>query len=234
MFIKNFIKRYMEQLDAGSTSGGGVNTSTPADAAVDAPAGTAPDAQGNPEQKTAEQQADAPKDGDKPEAKAEDGKPAAKADAPQGAPEKYEFKLGEGQELDPDVQSTFEATARELNLPQEAAQKLVETMAPKIQAAQKAVFDRVQTEWETTAKADKEYGGKDFAANLSVAKAALDRFGSPELKTFLNESGLGNHPEMVRMMFKAGKAISPDKVVPGSQGNAPQRDKAKTLYPNSK
>ena len=67
---------------------------------------------------------------------------------------------------------------------------------------------------------DKEFGGPALAENLSVAKKALDAFGTAELRTLLNESGLGNHPEIVRLFFRAGKAISEDRVVTGSTGQA--------------
>jgi hypothetical protein len=69
-------------------------------------------------------------------------------------------------------------------------------------------------------KQDKEFGGPALAENLSVAKKALDAFGTAELRTLLNESGLGNHPEIVRLFFRAGKAISEDRVVTGSTGQA--------------
>mgnify|MGYP000700477353 CR=1 FL=1 len=67
----------------------------------------------------------------------------------------------------------------------------------------------------------------------AVAKKALDTFGTPEFRTLLNESGLGNHPEMIRMMFRAGKAISEDKFVPAGSGSPKgAKDAANALYPN--
>lgn len=225
--FNNLFRRYMEQLD-GQSSSGGANTTTPDAAPGAAPdAGTVPDPAGAPDNAAPENKVDESKPGDKPD----ETKPK---DEPQGAPEKYDLKLADGTALHPDVQTQFEATARELNMSQESAQKLVEAMAPKIAATQAAAMEAMQTEWTTAAKADKEFGGPQFDANLAVAKTALARFGSPELTTFLNESGLGNHPEMIRMMYKAGKAISEDKHVPGRQAAAPQRDMAKSLYPNSK
>jgi hypothetical protein len=53
-----------------------------------------------------------------------------------------------------------------------------------------------------------------------VAKKALDAFGTAELRSLLNESGLGNHPEVIRFMFRAGKAISEDSMVTGTKGEA--------------
>lgn len=222
--------------EAGNESSvGGSNTnaapSAPSGETTPPADGTAPGEAGGEQQQslTPEQQAQA--DADKVAA---DKAAADAAKAKEGAPEKYEFKLPEGQTLHPDVQSQFEAVARELNMPQEAAQKLVEAMAPKIAAAQQAAFEQVRTGWTDAVKADPELGGDKLDANLAIAKKAMDRFGSPELKTYLNETGLGDNPELVRFFFKAGKAISEDKHVPGSSGNAAPRDHARTLYPNSK
>lgn len=177
---------------------------------------------------TPEQQADA----DKATADAKAAEDASKA-KPEGAPEKYEFKLPEGQVMDAGVQAQFEAVARELNMPQEAAQKLLETMSPKIQEAQAAQMIKVREGWVAEMKADKDLGGSKLDENLAVAKKAMDTLATPGFKTFLNESGLGDHPEMVRLLVKAGRAISEDK--PSGQGNgaANPRQIAKTLYPSS-
>lgn len=160
-------------------------------------------------------------------------------DAPQGAPEKYEFTAPEGKEFDAEVIGQFSDIAKELNLSQEAAQKLVETMGPKIAERQMAQVEMVRNEWAQQAQADKEYGGEKLQENLAVAKKALDSFGTPELRALLNESGLGNNPEVIRFMFRAGKAISEDTYVGNSTGAAnkssgPQdfNAKANALYSN--
>lgn len=49
-----------------------------------------------------------------------------KEETPPGAPEKYAFTAPEGQELDTSALAQFEPVARELNLTQEQAQKLVD------------------------------------------------------------------------------------------------------------
>lgn len=142
-------------------------------------------------------------------------------EAPQGAPEKYEFQRQVADaptELDNAVVEKFSEVAKELNLSQEAAQKVLDKMAPVIQARQAEQIEAVRKEWGETSAADKEFGGEKLAANLDVAKKALDSFGTPELRALLHESGLGNHPEVIRFMFRAGKAISEDTYVGSSQG----------------
>lgn len=158
-------------------------------------------------------QDDKPADGDKPADKPDD-----KEQKQEGAPEKYEFKAGEGVELDTEALKDFEPVARDLNLTNEQAQKLVDAY-PKILAGvqqRQAEAWQKQTEgWAETVKADKEIGGDKLTANLSAAQRALEQFGDPELKEYLDSTGLGNHPALVKAFIKVGKAMSEDKVVTG-------------------
>lgn len=157
---------------------------------------------------------------------ADQDKPAEKV----GAPEKYEFKAAEGQKFDDSVLEQFSEVARELDLPQDAAQKVLDKMAPVLQARQAEVVEKMRTEWADTAKTDKEFGGEKLNENLSVAKKALDQFATPELRTLLNETGLGNHPEVIRMFYRAGKAISEDQSFVSGRPMASKQDKAAVLY----
>ncbi|HBY4759123.1 TPA: peptidase [Klebsiella pneumoniae] len=149
----------------------------------------------------------------------------------EGAPEKYEFQAGEGVELDAEALKDFEPVARELNLTNEQAQKLVDAY-PKIlagvQQRQAEAWQAQTEEWAATVKADKEIGGDKLTANLGVAQRALDTFGTPALKEYLNGTGLGNHPELVKAFVKVGKAMSEDGVVTGKESG--QRSAAEVLY----
>jgi hypothetical protein len=135
----------------------------------------------------------------------------------QGAPEKYEFVAPEGQEFDAEFIKAYEATARELDLPQDKAQKIIDKISPVLQERQIAQLNAIRAEWAESSRTDKEFGGEKIEENLAVAKKALDQFGSPELKDLMNKSGLGNHPEMIRFFYRAGKSISPDTFVGGTK-----------------
>ena len=143
----------------------------------------------------------------------------------EGAPDKYEFndKVADAPEvLDPEVLTAFGEVAKELDLPQDAAQKVLDKVAPVIQARQAEQVEQARTEWAESSKSDDEFGGENLNANLEVAKTALDAFGTDPLKQLLSESGLGNHPEVIRFMYRAGKAISEDSYVGNSQGANPK------------
>ena len=142
-------------------------------------------------------------------------------DVPEGAPDKYEFnnKVADApDELDPEVLTAFGDVAKELNLPQDAAQKVLDKVAPVIQARQAKAIEETKVDWANQSKSDQEFGGESLTDNLNVAKASLDTFGTDALKSLLQETGLGNHPEVIRFMYRAGKAISEDSYVGNSEG----------------
>ncbi|HIF6607538.1 peptidase [Serratia sp. TKO39] len=143
------------------------------------------------------------------------------------APEKYEFTPPEGQELDANALAVFEPIAKELGLSQEQAQKLVD-IYPQIQQQQAEAWSKQVADWGEQVKADKEIGGDKFNASVGAAQRALDQFGNPELREYLNASGLGNHPALVRFCAKVGKAMAEDTFVVPNQGG--QRSAADILY----
>lgn len=163
-----------------------------------------------------------------PQDNAADG---AKDGDAQPATEYADFSVPEGVSVDSDVLGEFKAAAKELNLSQEAAQRLAD-LSSKMVVKQQEQFRQTQAEWIESAKSDKEFGGDKFNESLSSAKAALDAFASPELRQLLNQSGLGNHPEVIRTFVRIGKQISVDgSIVRGMKADHPS-DPAKRLFPN--
>lgn len=144
-------------------------------------------------------------------------------------PEAYELQMPEGIELDKVAADEFTAIAKDLKLDQPTAQKLAD-IAAKQQQRQVEAHAKMVEGWVEQVKADKELGGDKLQENLGIARAALDKFGSPELKAMLNDSGIGNHPAVIRAFFSIGKAISEDRIVTSTPaGNAV--DPAKKMFP---
>jgi len=164
------------------------------------------------------------------------GKPAESD--PAAKPVEYgEFAGAEGVTLDQDALGEFKALAGDAKLTQEQAQKVVDIgvkLQQKWAAQQTQTMEAARTQWAEASNTDKEFGGEKLAENLAVAKVALDKFGSPELKQLLNDSGLGNHPEVIRFFYRAGRAISDDRVIGGGNGPGPAIDPANVLFPSMK
>lgn len=143
------------------------------------------------------------------------------------APIDYKFETPEGVTFDEARLGEFTEIAKDLKLPKEAAQKVLDLAVKHEQARAEAFANQVQ-KWADEVKADKELGSTE---NLAAAVKAVDAFGTPELKELLNSTGMGNHPEVVRLMAKIGKAISEDKLIAGrTGGNVAPRDLASVLY----
>jgi len=161
----------------------------------------------------------------------ETGKPPAKP----AVPEKYDLKLPEGSLLEPSAVEQISSFAKEQGLSNEAAQKLLERESKSFASyveKQKTELVKQTAEWLEAAKTDKEIGGEAFGQNAELAKRVVERYGSESFKKALNESGLGNHPELVRFVARIGKAMSEDQlVIPGTQSGGP-KSAADTLYPN--
>lgn len=169
--------------------------------------------------------------------KAED---KAKADAEEkrklnfGAPEKYEFKKADGKPApDAELATELSNVAKEFDLSQAAAQRvydLGQKLVDKHVGTLQAQIEQTRNDWATQTKADKEVGGDQIDANLAVARKAME-LGTPELKKVLNETGLGNHPEIVRWMYRVGKTLKQDEHISGNRSTE-NRD-ARSYYPNS-
>lgn len=169
--------------------------------------------------------------GDEPtKTEGEEGKP--KTEEVKGAPEKYEFKAPEGQDFDPEVIGAYSEIAKELNLPQEAAQKIIDKIAPVMAQKQERVLGEAVKAWTESSRADKEYGGEKFDENLGVAKKALSEFSTPELRKLLGNTNLQHHPEVLRLFYRVGKAISEDRIVTGKAGQSTEKSVAQRLFPN--
>lgn len=155
-----------------------------------------------------------------------------KTDAESEVPEKYDFKPPEGMEYDQETIDIYAEAAKEAGLSQEKADIILGKIAPHLAQQQIKAVEKASAEWEAASRADPEFGGDKLNENLSVAAKAIEQFATPELKTLLNESRLGNNPEVIRLFYRVGKAISEDGFV--SATGSPQTSDARALFPNTK
>lgn len=173
------------------------------------------------------EQAPATTEGDKPDESA-DAKPA------DVVPEKYEFTLPEGFVLDEQVLEQATPILKEIGLTNEKAQKVANLFAQirqsEAQAMQQSI-EKQQSDWIKSVESDKEFGGANFKANIQIARQGLSQFATPELRQFLEDTGLGSHPEVVRLCYRVGKALAEDKT-PNANNTAGGTEKtaAQVLY----
>lgn len=186
---------------------------------------TAREAAETPEQKVAREEAEAKA--------AKEGEKDERYGAPEGNADYADFVLPDGVELDTEGATELKAIAKELNLSQASAQKMVDLALAK-QARDAAVgaaqMEGIRKGWQDATRADKEFGGDKLNASLAVAQKALKQFGSPELNELVVGAGLGDHPEFIRLLVNVGNATSEAPIVNG--GPSVTQDAASVMYPN--
>lgn len=161
----------------------------------------------------------------------QDGNQPAEGTAPRQDPPSYDnLKLPENCSAAPETLEAFKTLAREINLTEEQAQKLVEYEASlAARGADEADEEKRQT-LERWAEQTRTLYGAKLEEELSYALRAADAFGGPDFRALLEDTGLGNHPVIIRTLAGIGKAVSED-VFPGGHPAAP-RDKtfSEALY----
>jgi hypothetical protein len=145
---------------------------------------------------------------------AEAQKPAGeKTTAPKA--EDFAVKAPEGATVDEVAVKAFQETLADANLsPAERAQRLFDQHQAALKAATEApvqLWLKTQTEWVAAVKADAELGGANFDTMQSTIAKAIDSIGGAEAQKMRDAfifTGAGNQPEIVRLMYRMGKALT--------------------------
>lgn len=146
-------------------------------------------------------------------------------------PEKYDLKVPDGSNADAGLVERATAIAREWGLSNEVAQKLLDrevartaetttattaavdaAKAEQLTALQPggAVWKEQETQWQTQSLADAEIGGspEKLKASVDLAMKVVNKFATDDTKKFFNDTGLGNHPELVRVFSRIGRQMA--------------------------
>lgn len=149
---------------------------------------------------------------------------------------KYELTMPEGVEVDQEllaaVAPSLQAKGYTRREAQELTDKFVELQTQREKTRLENWGKTVQG-WADKAKTDQDIGGDKWDATVNASRRAVDKLGTPELREYLNASGGGNHPELIRFMAKVGAMISEDRPASGGAGGAGKpADPAHVLFPN--
>lgn len=140
------------------------------------------------------------------------------------------FTLPDGYSADEELSGEFSQAARELNLNQKGAQRMVD-LASKL--VQKQV-----SQWAThvkgladSARTDPDIGGAKFEPTVKAARGVITRFGNPAFRSMLDQYGVGSHPEMIRFLSKIGASLSETPAVTGQTAAAVSKSLPDLMYP---
>lgn len=123
-----------------------------------------------------------------------------------------DLTLPDGAAVDQTQMAKYKDLAKNLNLKPEAAQAILDFEAERLSAGAAAAA----AAWQEQVK--QEHGDK-LPLVLATCAKAIDQFGGDELRTLLDQTGLGNHPLLVKAFYKAGTLMKEDKSV-SSNGTA--------------
>ena len=182
-------------------------------------------------------------DGDKGAGGDEEGSIAGNAgDKPPlqlaGAPEAYDVKAPEGMPFDKEVFDAVAEDFKAMDLSNDAAQRVVDLYAGKVlpllksraeagaEAAQLERAAQIRKTWADEARADPEIGGANFEQTVDACAQVWDRFGIKKgegVRQLLDESGLGNHPDILRFLSRVSKGTGEGQFVPSDGAGADNR-----------
>lgn len=134
------------------------------------------------------------------------------------APDKYEFKrpeVPENVKYDEELETAFRGMAHKAGLSTRQAQAVLEQFTTFSQERLGNFTKQMET---GVGELKKEWGAK-FDANVGAAARTVKELGGDEIVALLNETGLGNHPAMIKFFAKLGEATSEDSLIIGDNAN---------------
>jgi len=165
------------------------------------------------------------------------------------------FKLPEGVTLDSTKADGFQKMLGQFEIDSKAdhgrvqalGQQLIDTFTAEMQTfATKQTeqlvnqFNDQRKAWVDSFKADPVFGGQNAPATVKAAGALIEQYGGTaeevaELRQALRVTGLGDHPAVIKLFARAGKALAQEgKPVPATVPKSPSiASKTSKRYANS-
>ena len=116
----------------------------------------------------------------------------------------------------PEQTEYFRGLAHQLGLNNQQAQALFDAHQQTIDGMQNQdaeAFEQFEVE---NLKALQAEWGDNFNSNLELARRAFMNFATPEAVEVLEKTGLGNHPEILKLFSQVGSILQEDSILPGS------------------
>lgn len=144
------------------------------------------------------------------------GRPVGNEENGYGYTFKDPEKLPEGVVKDDQMEKYFRKSMHEAGLTQKQADQLynsqINYMGEHVTQG-KTKQETTEKEWDKSLRQD---FGLAYTEQMEAAKQAVEQFGTDELRTYFDQSRLGNHPEMVKFAAKVGTMVMES----GSMGKA--------------
>jgi hypothetical protein len=160
------------------------------------------------------------------------------------APETYDLVLPKDAALTDASRERIAAIARARGLSNDAAQDVLNAANAEVRAALDAQAEawkpgegpewkRRDDGWKADALKDPDIGGspEKLAKSVELGQAALTRFGEAAMTEFLQTTGLGSHPAVIRLLAKIGKAMAEPTTAASGTPIGGAKSLAERMYP---
>jgi hypothetical protein len=205
-----------------------------------APAAETPEEDKNPDD------AEKPAEGDKKEEASQSVEPAP-------LPTYEPFTLPDGVQIDDKTLGEFTTELGEIERltgadhakMQEFGQKLVDRHTAVVNETLERLteyysntWEKQKTDWKDAFENDPEIGGNRKDTTLKEALSAIRTYGGSaeqqqELRSLMNQTGVGNNPALIRLLAKAGAALAEGKPVPATSAGKGPTSKIQKRYGNN-
>lgn len=128
-----------------------------------------------------------------------------------GKPEDYKLGRPESfpeQYYDNDMNQHMLKVFHETGLSERQAKNLHAKYMEYVNTRLTQTTQQQQQQSEQAIAALKQQYGADFNVRVAAAQRAIQRFGSPELVSYLDKSGLGNNPELIKLFSNVGMSLT--------------------------
>ncbi len=134
-----------------------------------------------------------------------------------GRPEDHNgYNLGD---VEPEQTENFRQFAHQLGLNNQQAETIYQAyqqdIAERDQVSQQQ-FEQFEVD---NLNALQQEWGDQFNHNLEMARRAFMNFATPEAVQIVEETGMGNHPELLKVFARIGEVLAEDSVLPGTNNS---------------
>ena len=138
--------------------------------------------------------------------------------------------LAENSLLNPEMFHALKQHAAAADLPAPILQQWTELEEKRLQQVATQQEEKSRQQLASWAQQTKEMLGANWQEEISKAVRAADVFGGESLRQLLEETGLGNHPAIVRTFAEIGKRLSEDVSVAGKPAAQTDKTFTQALY----
>lgn len=123
-----------------------------------------------------------------------------------------------GYEFDGEVPDHFREASHKIGLNKDQARDLLGYISDQNKQHSESMRDNYEKEQVNYQQSLQKEFGDDYGKNVELARRAFLQYGDAETVKFLDESGLGNHPGLIKTFSRIGKSLSEDNALLSGAG----------------